>query len=126
MNKTLFAAAVASLAVAMTTGCVSTPSAYRVENQKIVLDSPFALEIGSTEYAKAFGDLIQTSAHANYDPQTKKTTTNFYHHAECMSLRIRRTSSSARNRRHQANENEFRIAVTQGPLIGERNRSIYA
>lgn len=88
MSKTVFAAAVAGLAVAAMTGCVSAPpafsapSAYRIENRKIVLDSPFALEIGSTEYAKAFGDLIGTSAHANYDPQTKKTTTNFYHHAE--------------------------------------------
>ena len=27
----------------MSTGCVSTPPAYRVENRKIVLDSPFAL-----------------------------------------------------------------------------------
>ena len=66
----------------MSAGCVSTPSAYRVEGRKIVLDSPFALEIGSTDYAKAFGDLIQTSAHATYDRETKKTTTNFYHHAE--------------------------------------------
>ena len=66
----------------MSAGCVSTPSAYRVEGRKIVLDSPFALEIGSTDYAKAFGDLIQTSAHAVYDRETKKTTTNFYHHAE--------------------------------------------
>ena len=65
----------------VTTGCVSAPPAYRIENQKIVLDSPFVLEIGSTEYAKAFGDLIETSARANYDPKTKKTTTNFYHHA---------------------------------------------
>ena len=65
----------------MSAGCVSSPS-YRIENQRIVLDSPFALEIGSTEYAKAFGDLIRTSAYAIYDPQTRKTTTNFYHHAE--------------------------------------------
>ena len=76
MNKTVFAVAVAGLAVAVTTGCVSAPPAYRVENQRIVLGSPFALEIGSTEYAKSFGDLIHTSAHANYDPQTKKTPTN--------------------------------------------------
>ena len=66
----------------VTTGCVSAPPAYRIENRKIVLDSPFVLEIGSTEYAQAFGDLIRTSAHANYDPQTKKTTTNFCHNAE--------------------------------------------
>ena len=65
MNKTVFAAVVTSVAVGVVTGCVSAPPAYRIENRKIVLDSPFALEIGSTEYAKAFGDLIQTSVHAN-------------------------------------------------------------
>ena len=81
MIKTVCAVASASLAVAVMTGCVSAPS-YRIESQRIVLDSPFALEIGSTDYAKAFGDLIQTSAHATYDRETKKTTTNFYHHAE--------------------------------------------
>ena len=88
MSKIVTVGIVLAAALAMvgcetvTTGCVGTPPAYRVENQKIVLDSPFALEIGSTEYAKAFGDLIYKSVHANYDPQTKKTTTNFYHHAE--------------------------------------------
>ena len=87
MNKMIAVGVLLAVALAMvgcetvTMGCVSAPP-YRIENQRIVLDSPFALEIGSTEYAKAFGDLIQTSAHANYDPQTKKTTTNFYHHAE--------------------------------------------
>ena len=55
---------------------------YRIEDGEIVLDSPFELEIGSGEYAKAFGDLIRTDAHAIYDPLTKKTTTNFYHYAE--------------------------------------------
>lgn len=82
MNKTVFAAVATSVAVGVMTGCVSAPPAYKVENGKIVLDSPFALEIGSTEYAKAFGDLIRTSVHASYDPQTKKTTTNFNHYAE--------------------------------------------
>ena len=87
MNKIVTVGIVLAAALAMvgcetmSTGGVSAPP-YRIENQRIVLDSPFALQIGSTEYAKAFGDLIQTSAHANYDPQTKKTTTNFYHHAE--------------------------------------------
>ena len=81
MRQTVSAVSVVGLAFAMSAGCVSAPP-YRIENQRIVLDSPFALQIGSTEYAKAFGDLIQTSARANYDPQTKKTTTNFYHHAE--------------------------------------------
>ena len=87
MNKLVTVGIVLAAALAMvgcetmSTGGVSAPP-YRIENQRIVLDSPFALQIGSTEYAKAFGDLIRTSAHANYDPQTKKTTTNFYHHAE--------------------------------------------
>ena len=56
--------------------------AYRIDGGEIVLESPFDLEIGSVEYAKAFGDLIQTSAHATYDPRTKATTTNFFHHAQ--------------------------------------------
>ena len=87
MNKLVTVGVVLAAALAMvgcetmTTGGVSAPP-YRIENQRIVLESPFALEIGSTEYAKAFGDLIQTSAHAVYDRETKKTTTNFYHHAE--------------------------------------------
>lgn len=55
---------------------------YRIEDGEIVLDSPFELEIGSTEYAKAFGGLIRTHAQARYDPSTKKTTTNFHHYAE--------------------------------------------
>ena len=90
MNKIVIVGIVLAATLAMvgcetvTTGCVSAPPTYRIENQRIVLDSPFALEIGSAEYAKAFGDLIQTSAHANYDPQTKKMTTNFYHHAEAL------------------------------------------
>ena len=41
----------------MSAGGVSAPPAYRIENRKIVLDSPFALQIGSTEYAKAFGEV---------------------------------------------------------------------
>ena len=87
MNKIATVGVVLAAALAMvgcetmSAGGVSAPP-YRIENQRIVLDSPFALQIGSTEYAKAFGDLIWTSAHASYDPQTKKTTTNFYHHAE--------------------------------------------
>ena len=52
-----------------------------IENGRIVLDSPFDLKLGSTEYAKTFGSLIRTSAHADYDPGTMKTITNFHHHA---------------------------------------------
>ena len=54
---------------------------YRVESGGIMLDSPFALEIGSTEYSAAFGNWIRTSAYANYDPTTGLTTTNFQYYA---------------------------------------------
>ena len=63
-------------------GAVEEAGGLRIEHGRAVLDSPFALEIGSTEYAKVLGERVRTSAHANYDPQTKKTTTNFYHQAE--------------------------------------------
>ena len=62
MSKIVTVGIVLAAALAMvgcetvTTGCVSAPP-YRIENQRIVLDSPFALEIGSTEYAKAFGEV---------------------------------------------------------------------
>lgn len=55
---------------------------YSIQGGRIVLSSPFALEIGSTEYLAAFGALIQTSTYANYDPLTKTVSTNFHHHAE--------------------------------------------
>ena len=57
-------------------------SKWQIKNGSIFLDSPFDLEIGSTEYAKALGGLIRTSAHANYDPNTKTTTTNYHHYAD--------------------------------------------
>ena len=81
-----FAGAIA--AMALVGAAMSVPSGFadeskwRIENGRIVVDSPFDLEIGSTGYAKALGSLIRTSAYANYDPNTKTTTTNFHHHAE--------------------------------------------
>ena len=71
----------AALTVAAIAICHMASAAYRIEGGRIVLDSPFALEIGSTEYCAAFGNLVRTHAHANYDPLTKNTTTNIYHHA---------------------------------------------
>ena len=71
----------ATIAVMVLSGCVSAPK-YVVEDGRIVVDSPFDLEIGSTEYAKALGGKVHTSVHANYDPKTKTTTTNWYHSAE--------------------------------------------
>jgi len=59
----------ATVAVMVLSGCVSAPK-YVIENGRIVVDSPFDLEIGSTEYAKALGSKVHTSVHANYDPKT--------------------------------------------------------
>ena len=78
MMGTMAFAAWAAMALS---GCVSAPG-YRVEQGTVVADSPFEFEIGSTEYAQTFGDLIRTSVNADYDPRTKTTTTNWYHHAE--------------------------------------------
>ena len=46
--------AVVGLAAMVLSGCVSAPK-YVIEDGRIVVDSPFDLEIGSTEYAKALG-----------------------------------------------------------------------
>lgn len=70
-------------AAAMLSGCASEPP-YRVADDKIVIDTPFALQIGSTEYAAAFGDLVHTTASAEYDPETGNTTTSFYHYAHAV------------------------------------------
>ena len=63
-------------------GAAASADVLRIENGRAVLDSPFALEIGSTEYAKVLGERVRSWAHANYDPQTKTTTTNVSHYAE--------------------------------------------
>ena len=70
---TVAVTALLGLAMMMQSGCASAPKCV-VENGRIVVDSPFDLEIGSTEYAKMFGSLVKTEAFANYDPKTKTTT----------------------------------------------------
>ena len=69
-------------AVAALAGCASVGNA-RMENGKLVVDSPFDLEIGSTKYAKMLGDRLQSTTSANYDPRTKVTTTNWSWYASC-------------------------------------------
>lgn len=54
----------------------------RIENGKIVVDSPFDLEIGSAEYSKALGKAIKSHKDVRKDPKTGATTTNWYHFAE--------------------------------------------
>ena len=73
--------AVVGLAAMVLSGCVSAPK-YVIEDGRIVVDSPFDLEIGSTEYAKALGNKVHTSVYADYDLKTKTMTTNWCHSAE--------------------------------------------
>ena len=79
----MFSKEMIAVAVALVASVVFCEGAqkYRVESGGIVLDSPFALEIGSTEYSAAFGKWIRTSAYANYDPMARTTTTNFQYYA---------------------------------------------
>ena len=63
-------------------GAPAADGVLQIRDGRAVLDSPFALEIGSTEYAKLLGERVRSWAHANYDPQTKTTTTNINHYAE--------------------------------------------
>ena len=55
---------------------------FRIEDGKIVVDSPFDLEIGSAEYSKALGKAIKSHKDVRKDPKTGATTTNWYHFAE--------------------------------------------
>ena len=67
-----FFAVFAALALA---GCASVPQA-RVEEGKIVVDSPFDLVIGSTEYAKMLGDKVRSGQ--NVRNSNGVLTTNFW------------------------------------------------
>ena len=71
----------ASLAVTAC-ACVDAAGEFRVEDGKIVVDSPFDLEIGSPEYAKALGKGVESHKSVRKDPKTGAMTTNWYHSAE--------------------------------------------
>lgn len=71
----------ASLAVTAC-ACVDAAGEFRVEDGKIVVDSPFDLEIGSPEYAKSLGKGVQSHKDIRKDPKTGATKTNWYHSAE--------------------------------------------
>ena len=59
--------------------CVAKGDGFRIEDGKIVVDSPFNLEIGSPEYAKALGDGIRSHADVRRDSDTGTMVTNWYH-----------------------------------------------
>ena len=79
--KTMIKTVVAGLAAAFALGGFANMQGLRIEDGKAVVDSPFDLKIGSTEYAEILGDRIRTSASANYDPETGITTTNYHGYA---------------------------------------------
>lgn len=66
---------------ALAAGCAG-PRGLRVENESLVFDDPFGLEIGNTDYAREFRDRIRSSRHVNVDPKTKVATTNDYDFAD--------------------------------------------
>ena len=62
--------------------CAAKGDGFRIEDGKIVVDSPFDLEIGSPEYAKALGDGIRSHADVRRDSDTGTMVTNWYHSGE--------------------------------------------
>lgn len=62
--------------------CVAKGDGFRIEDGKIVVDSPFDLEIGSPEYAKALGSAVKSHKDVRKDPKTGETVTNWYHFGE--------------------------------------------
>ena len=70
-----------ALAGAMLVG-LAAAGEFSVEDGKIVVASPFDLEIGSAEYAKALGDCVKSHADVRKDHKTGALTTNWYHSAE--------------------------------------------
>lgn len=62
--------------------CTAKGDGFRIEDGKIVVDSPFDLEIGSPEYAKALGSAVKSHKDVRKDPKTGETVTNWYHSGE--------------------------------------------
>ncbi len=62
--------------------CVAKGDGFRIEDGKIVVDSPFDLEIGSPEYAKAPGSAVKSHKDVRKDSDTGETVTNWYHYGE--------------------------------------------
>ena len=62
--------------------CAAKGDGFRIEDGKIVVDSPFDLEIGSPEYAKALGNAVKSHKDVRKDSDTGETVTNWYHSGE--------------------------------------------
>ena len=62
--------------------CAAKGDGFRIEDGKVVVDSPFDLEIGSPEYAKALGSAVKSNKDVRKNPKTGETVTNWYHFGE--------------------------------------------
>ena len=62
--------------------CAAKGDGFRIEDGKVVVDSPFDLEIGSPEYAKALGSAVKSHKDVCKDDKTGETVTNWYHSGE--------------------------------------------
>ena len=67
--------------------CAAKGDGFRIEDGKIVVDSPFDLEIGSPEYAKALGSAVKSDKDVRKNPKTGETVTNWYHFGEASFVR---------------------------------------
>ena len=67
--------------------CVAKGDGFCIKDGKIVVDSPFDLEIGSPEYAKALGKAVKSHKDVCKDPKTGETVTNWYHFGEASFVR---------------------------------------
>ena len=62
--------------------CAAKGDGFRIEDGKVVVDSPFDLEIGSPEYAKALGSGVKSHKDVRKDDKSGETVTNWYHSGE--------------------------------------------
>ena len=74
MKRYLFRAVATFAVLAVSAGRLASGAEGR---QGFVVDSPFDLTLGSTNYAARLGKAVRSNASAWYDPATKVTTTNW-------------------------------------------------
>ena len=116
MKSHLFRAAVAFTVLAVCAGRI----ALGAEGDSFVVDSPFDLTLGSTNYAARLGKAVRSNASAWYDPTTKVTTTNWSAYA---SVRFAKPYHGATHASLQF-KGEDRVLDSYSFEIGESRRRI--
>ena len=116
MKSHLFRAAVAFTVLAVCAGRI----ALGAEGDSFVVDSPFDLTLGSTNYAARLGKAVRSNASAWYDPTTKVTTTNWSAYA---SVRFAKPYHGATHATLQFKD-EDRVLDSYSFEIGESRRRI--